>query len=76
VRRRFSGALSGTPAAISGHGSNDMGQLLDKLKGKAKQMVGAITGDRSRQVEGAVDEEKGKLKEKYEDVKRDIRPPE
>jgi uncharacterized protein YjbJ (UPF0337 family) len=52
-----------------------MGEIQDKLKGKAKQVEGALTGDRARQAEGVADEEKGKLKEKFEDLKREIRPP-
>lgn len=52
-----------------------MGELKDKIKGKAKQVEGSITGDRAKQAEGLVDEVKGKVKEKFEDLKRDIRPP-
>ena len=50
-----------------------MGEIIDKLKGKAKQVEGSITGDRSRQAEGLVDEKKGDLKGKFEEVKQDIK---
>jgi uncharacterized protein YjbJ (UPF0337 family) len=38
-----------------------MGEIVDKLKGKAKQVEGIITGDKARQREGQVDEAKGKV---------------
>jgi uncharacterized protein YjbJ (UPF0337 family) len=52
-----------------------MGELIDKAKGKAKQVYGSITGDRSKQAEGVVDEKKGQMKEKFEDLKQDIKRP-
>jgi uncharacterized protein YjbJ (UPF0337 family) len=52
-----------------------MGEILDKLKGKLKQVEGAITGDRKKQVEGVVDEKKGDVKRAFEDVKHDLRNP-
>ena len=39
-----------------------MGEITDKVKGKAKQVQGVITGDKARQHEGELDETKGKLK--------------
>ena len=39
-----------------------MGELIDKIKGKAKQVEGTITGDKARQHEVEADEAKGKLK--------------
>jgi uncharacterized protein YjbJ (UPF0337 family) len=39
-----------------------MGEIIDKVKGKAKQVEGIITGDKARQHEGKLDEAKGKLK--------------
>jgi uncharacterized protein YjbJ (UPF0337 family) len=39
-----------------------MGEIIDKVKGKAKQVEGIITGDKARQHEGELDEAKGKLK--------------
>ena len=50
-----------------------MGEIIDKLKGKAKQVEGSITGDRARQAEGIADEKKGDLKGKFEGVKQDIK---
>jgi uncharacterized protein YjbJ (UPF0337 family) len=38
-----------------------MGEIIDKIKGKAKQVEGILTGDKARQHEGEVDEAKGKL---------------
>lgn len=55
------------------HGLPRMGELIDKAKGKIKQVEGELTGDRSRKAEGVVDEKKGDLKEAFENVKRDIR---
>ena len=50
-----------------------MGELIDKMKGKAKEVVGSITGDRQRQAEGVADEQKGDLKGKFEEVKQGIK---
>ena len=50
-----------------------MGELIDKVKGKAKQVEGSITGDRGRQAEGLVEEKKGDLKGGFERVKQDIK---
>ncbi|HZS38964.1 MAG TPA: CsbD family protein [Polyangia bacterium] len=52
-----------------------MGEIIDKVKGKMKQVEGSITGDRGKQVEGIVEEKKGDLKGKFEDLKRDIKNP-
>jgi len=38
-----------------------MGEIIDKVKGKAKQVEGILTGDKARQQEGKADEMKGKL---------------
>lgn len=50
-----------------------MGELIDKAKGKLKQVEGSITGDRDRQAEGIADEQKGELKGKFEEVKTHIK---
>ncbi|GAA3785793.1 CsbD family protein [Streptomyces phyllanthi] len=34
----------------------------DKMKGKAKEMVGKVTGDRETQVEGEIDQARGEAK--------------
>ena len=36
-----------------------MGEMIDKVKGKAKQVQGIITGDEALRNEGKVDEAKG-----------------
>jgi uncharacterized protein YjbJ (UPF0337 family) len=41
---------------------NDMGERIDRIKGKAKQLQGIITGDKARQHEGQLDEAKGDAK--------------
>jgi uncharacterized protein YjbJ (UPF0337 family) len=50
-----------------------MGEIIDKLKGKAKQVEGDITGDRALHAEGRLDEAKGKIKGKFEEIKQDIK---
>lgn len=50
-----------------------MGEFIDKAKGRIKQAVGSVTGDKGKQAEGYVDEAKGKIKEKVEDVKHAFR---
>jgi uncharacterized protein YjbJ (UPF0337 family) len=47
-----------------------MGEILDKIKGKAKKLRGEITGDEAKKAEGKLDELKGQVKEKIEDIKR------
>jgi uncharacterized protein YjbJ (UPF0337 family) len=47
-----------------------MGQILDKLKGKAKRLQSKFTGDEAKKAEGRLDELKGDIKEKIEDIKR------
>jgi uncharacterized protein YjbJ (UPF0337 family) len=39
-----------------------MGELVDKVKGKAKQVEGILTGDKARQREGELDVAKGDVK--------------
>ncbi len=39
-----------------------MGELIDKAKGKIKQVVGTLAGDDKLKAEGAVDTLKGKAK--------------
>ena len=50
-----------------------MGELIDKAKGKAKQVEGSVTGDRARQAEGVVDEKKGEAKGAFERVKQGLK---
>jgi uncharacterized protein YjbJ (UPF0337 family) len=39
-----------------------MGERIDLIKGRAKQVQGILTGDRARQQEGQIDEAKGMVK--------------
>jgi uncharacterized protein YjbJ (UPF0337 family) len=39
-----------------------MGEIFDKVKGKAKQVEGVITRDKARQQEGEREEAKGNIK--------------
>lgn len=50
-----------------------MGELIDKAKGKAKEVGGKITGDRSLETEGELDQAKGKVKGGFEEIKKDIK---
>ena len=50
-----------------------MGELIDKAKGKAKQVEGSISGDHGRQAEGLIDEKKGDLKGRFERLKQGIK---
>ena len=43
-----------------------MGERTDKIAGRAKQAVGAITGDEATKREGQRQEDKGKLKGKLD----------
>ena len=50
-----------------------MGELIDKAKGKIKQAIGDLTGDRKLKHEGERDEAKGKVKGAVEDVKHAVK---
>ena len=43
-----------------------MGEKTDKISGRAKQAVGAVTGDEEIKREGERQEDKGKLKDKLD----------
>lgn len=45
-----------------------MGEMTDKLSGKAKQVSGILTGDKKLEAEGKGDEAKGGLKGKMNEV--------
>ena len=47
-----------------------MGEMIDKSKGKIKQAVGDLTGNKKLKREGERDELKGRAKGAVEDVKR------
>ena len=44
----------------------------ERLKGRAKEVVGVVTGDRVTQVEGAIERGKGALRETLGDVKQGL----
>ncbi len=50
-----------------------MGEVMDKIKGKAKQVEGKLTGNQARQNEGAMQEIQGNLKGVAEKTKRAAR---
>ena len=50
-----------------------MGELIDKVKGKAKQAEGRVTGNKAREAEGVADELKGKAKGAFEEIKSDVK---
>lgn len=50
-----------------------MGELIDKVKGKIKRVAGVLTGDKKLEVEGKLDETKGKAKGAVEDVKHAVK---
>jgi uncharacterized protein YjbJ (UPF0337 family) len=47
-------------------------ERTDKIKGKAKEMQGKATGDKSREAEGKVEQAKGKAKGKAKDATADM----
>lgn len=50
-----------------------MGELIDKAKGKVKQAVGDLTGNKELTREGERDEAKGNVKGAVEDVKNAVK---
>ena len=52
--------------------SNMDSGLKDKIIGKAKEVEGKLTGDKSREVEGKAQQVKGKVKAKAKKLKEDI----
>ena len=50
-----------------------MGELIDKARGRIKQAVGAVTGDKKLEREGKVDEAVGGAKGVVEDVKHAVK---
>ena len=50
-----------------------MGEMIDKAKGKIKQVQGDLTGDKKLHAEGVIDELKGKAKGAVERVKHAIK---
>lgn len=50
-----------------------MGEIIDKAKGRIKQAAGALAGDKKLKSEGRADEASGKVKGAVEDVKHAIK---
>jgi uncharacterized protein YjbJ (UPF0337 family) len=50
-----------------------MGELIDKAKGKVKQAIGDLTGNKELKSEGERDEAKGKVKGAVEEVKNAVK---
>jgi uncharacterized protein YjbJ (UPF0337 family) len=50
-----------------------MGEMIDKSKGKIKQAVGDLTGNKKLKREGEMDELKGQAKGAVKDVKRAVK---
>lgn len=52
-----------------------MGELIDKAKGKIKEVAGVATGNRSLEGEGKADQVKGAVKGKFDEIKQAIKNP-
>lgn len=67
----FAIPLSGTLDALLEvqQGGDQMGELIDKAKGKVKQAAGDLTGNKELKQEGERDEFKGKLEGVVRDLK-------
>ena len=50
-----------------------MGEIIDKVKGKIKQVAGKATGDKKLERQGKVDEVKGRVKGAVEEVKHGVK---
>jgi uncharacterized protein YjbJ (UPF0337 family) len=50
-----------------------MGSITDKIKGKAKQVEGKLTGDKLRQGQGTVQKAKGDVEGTVERTKRRVK---
>jgi uncharacterized protein YjbJ (UPF0337 family) len=53
--------------------SSTVGELIDKAKGKVKEVTGAATGDRRLEGEGKIDRAKGAVKGAAEEVKQAVK---
>ncbi|HLK41507.1 MAG TPA: CsbD family protein [Polyangiaceae bacterium] len=50
-----------------------MGELIDKVKGKIKQVAGAASGDKKLEREGKLDAAKGNVKGAVEEAKHAVK---
>jgi len=55
------------------YGRKKMGEIIDKSKGKIKQAVADVTGNKKLKREGERDELKGRVKGVVKDVKRAVK---
>lgn len=50
-----------------------MGELIDKAKGKVKEVAGVVSGDRKLETEGKADQVKGAAKGAFESAKQSVK---
>ena len=50
-----------------------MGEMKDKVQGKAREVKGKVTGDKSDQVKGKAQQVKGAIEGKLDDIKSSSR---
>ncbi|MDF6041140.1 CsbD family protein [Streptomyces sp. JH14] len=48
------------------------GSSKDKIKGKAKETLGKVTGDRGKIAEGKADQAKGRAKDALDDARKHV----
>jgi uncharacterized protein YjbJ (UPF0337 family) len=68
--RRHEIQLLGAATCILRKREIPMGEIVDKIKGKAKQIAGTVAGNDKLKADGEVDELKGNAKGAVEDIKR------
>jgi len=51
-----------------------MGSTADKLKGKLKKVEGQVTGDKVREGQGWLEEKKGQVEQKIDEIRGDKKP--
>ncbi len=52
---------------------NPMGEIIDKTKGKIKQVAGTVAGNDKLKADGQLDELKGNAKGAVEEIKRAVK---
>lgn len=53
--------------------TNDKHGLKDKVAGKAKELEGKLTNDRTRKMQGKLQQLKGKAQDKIADLRDDLK---
>jgi uncharacterized protein YjbJ (UPF0337 family) len=66
---RFGAPRTGIRAQTTSDKRRDTVGLMDKLKGKAKEVEGKATGDKQREAEGKLEQAKGDAKDAVEHVR-------